>query len=102
MQERDQGFQKPARQVLPVLQLQLLLQETVGASGVALPPVGASGMMAQMDALVFEPPGEAFSDALEGLQRRILAVADSVPRLLLSPQLQVRRAGVVGSKRDAC
>lgn len=73
------GPAAPADPLLPVLRMELLLQEA-----------GSGGGRHQRDALVFEPRGDAFQDALAGLRRRMLGAAADVPRLLLDARLQVR------------
>jgi hypothetical protein len=60
----------------PVLMLQLLLRE------------GAQGGPAATAALELAPRKEAFLEALAALQRRLLAAAQGVPRLVLDSSLQ--------------
>jgi len=79
------GAQQPA--VQPVLSLELLLEEAIATTA-----TGAQHAQQQQeeDRLVFEPPGRVFKDTFASLQRRMVAAAGEVPRLLLDARLQVR------------
>lgn len=81
-QQQQQQEEEAALQLAPIMQLELVLQDACKSSG------GATAGP-QAAALVYVPAGEAFAEALEAVQSRVIGTVTAVRRLLLAPQLQV-------------
>jgi hypothetical protein len=82
----------------PVLVLELLLQEAACNSSSGRPNAMVRGSESStplqgQDSLALDPPREALVEAMASLQRRLVATAREVPRLLLDRTLRVRPWG---------